>query len=83
MFTIMHGHYLKVLQELKVMASGISPSMTQKNTNNVDAGRLSIYRLSYAWINYLQSQSDYVFATCNFSTSFQQDWLLLDVNFTI
>ena len=48
--------------------------------NNVDTARFSAYRLSLSWMKYLQSKSDYLFATCNFNTQFTRDWVLINLN---
>ena len=52
----------------------------ERNTGDVDAYRFTIYRLSYDWMDYLQSNSDYLFATCEFNTSLVEDYMLFDVS---
>ena len=46
--------------------------------DDVNTGRFDQYRISYDWMNYLQTNSDYLLASCEFNTSFAQDWVLFN-----
>ena len=52
------------------------------DTDDVDTYRASSwgYRLSKDWMQHLQDNSNYLYATCEFDTTFTQDWLLFDLN---
>ena len=51
-----------------------------RNVHSVNKSRFSLYRLSYNWMYHLQSNSQYLYSTCEFNTSFIKDWVLFNVS---
>ena len=71
------GSKYKLLRDLR--AKGFSTDYPQ-NIDDVDTSRFTMYRLSYDWMNYLQSNSEFLLATCQFNTSLVKDYTLFDVS---
>ena len=55
-----------------------------QNTNNPTLSSITsdVYRLSLNWMQFLQSKSEYMLASCNLNTNFatSNDWMLMNIN---
>ena len=79
-FTLIESGSLTNMRSKEFLAQAPFTANISYNMNNVSYYRDSLYRLSRDWMLYLEEKLNLLFATCNFDTQFNRDWILFDLN---